>query len=78
MRIELGEDMPIKRPQCHIENPAETDYCGKYAAPLKSSEAVNISRIKILHVPMKELALGGTFVGRYQILEELGIVKKSE
>jgi len=60
--------MTIKCPQCHFENPSDTDYCGMCAAPLKAVDEAAVSHTKTLQVPMKELTLGSTFDGRYQII----------
>jgi len=57
-------------PKCQFNNPDDTVYCGKCAAPLKSPE--EISPTKTLVTPTQELIGGTTFAGRYQIIEELG------
>jgi len=62
----------IKCPQCNFENPDDTLYCGKCAAPLKPSEKVSVSHTETLETPRQELTTGSTFAGRYQIIEELG------
>jgi serine/threonine protein kinase/Tfp pilus assembly protein PilF len=62
----------MKCPKCHFENPDDTLYCGKCAAPLQSSEEIDISYTKTLQISIKELPIGSSFAGRYQVLEELG------
>jgi serine/threonine protein kinase/Flp pilus assembly protein TadD len=62
----------VKCPKCHFENPDDTIYCGKCAAPLKPSEEIEASPTETLEVPKKELSTGSTFAGRYQIIEEIG------
>jgi len=57
-------------PKCQFNNPDDTVYCGKCAAPLKSPE--EISPTKTLVTPTQELIGGTTFAGRYQIIQELG------
>jgi serine/threonine protein kinase/Tfp pilus assembly protein PilF len=64
--------MAIKCPRCHFENPDNTLYCGKCAAPLLSSEEISSSPTRTLETPVEELTTGFTFAGRYQIIEELG------
>jgi serine/threonine protein kinase len=62
--------MAITCPKCQSENPDDTIYCGKCAAPLTSAEEISIT--KTLITPTESLQRGSTFAGRYQILEELG------
>ncbi len=62
--------MEVKCPECQFENPDDTIYCGKCAAPLKSAEDIGVT--KTLETPAKGLTVGATFGGRYQIIEELG------
>jgi serine/threonine protein kinase/lipoprotein NlpI len=62
--------MSVKCPKCQHENPDDTLYCGKCAAPLKSAEEISIT--KTLITPSEVLQKGSSIAGRYQILEELG------
>jgi tetratricopeptide (TPR) repeat protein/tRNA A-37 threonylcarbamoyl transferase component Bud32 len=62
----------VKCPKCHFENPEDTFYCGKCATPLPSSKDISVSQTETLQAPIKELTMGATFAGRYQVIEELG------
>jgi len=62
----------MKCPKCNFENPGDTLYCGKCAAPLKSSEKISAPLTETLETPKEELTTGSIFAGRYQIIEELG------
>jgi len=64
--------MSVKCPNCQFENPDNTIYCGKCAAPLKPSDDVFLSATKTLQVSTKELTRGSTLAERYEIIEELG------
>ena len=65
--------MPIKCPKCNFNNPDDTLYCGKCAAPLKPSEEIPDSPTKTLETPIESLKRGTTFAERYDLIEELGI-----
>jgi len=57
----------MKCPKCDHDNPADTKFCGNCAAPLKSAQT------ETLQTPLiRELARGGTFGGRFEVIEELG------
>jgi serine/threonine protein kinase len=62
--------MAIKCPRCDFNNPDDTLYCGKCAAPLRPSQDIDIT--ETIEAPKEELTTGSTFAGRYQIIEELG------
>jgi len=62
----------MKCPKCHSENPADSTYCSKCATLLSPPRATPISVTKTLEMPTKELTIGSTFAGRYQIIEEIG------
>lgn len=64
--------MKVECPKCHFENPDDTVYCGKCAAPLKPSENISVSFTRTLETAKEELTTGSTFADRYQIIEELG------
>jgi serine/threonine protein kinase/Tfp pilus assembly protein PilF len=58
----------IKCPKCHFENPDDTVYCGKCAAPLRPSNDISLSCTKTLKTPKPTK----TIAGKYKILTELG------
>jgi len=62
----------MKCSKCSFENPDDTLYCGKCAAPLKPSEEISAPLTETLETPKEELTTGSLFAGRYQIIEELG------
>ena len=62
----------MKCSKCNFENPDDTLYCGKCAAPLKPSEKISAALTETLEKPKEELTTGTLFAGRYQIIEELG------
>jgi TolB-like protein/Tfp pilus assembly protein PilF/predicted Ser/Thr protein kinase len=62
--------MGVKCLKCRHENPEEALYCSQCAAPLKSAEAVSVT--KTLITPKGSLHKGTTLAGRYTIIEELG------
>ncbi len=62
----------MKCSKCNFENPEDTLYCGKCAAPLKPSEKISAPLTETLETPQEELTTGSIFAGRYQIIEELG------
>jgi serine/threonine protein kinase len=62
----------MKCPKCHFDNPNDTNFCGKCATQLPSSEDIVFSHTQTLRTPIKELTTSSTFAGRYQIIEELG------
>jgi tetratricopeptide (TPR) repeat protein len=64
--------MSNRCPKCHYDNPDDTIYCGKCAAPLKPSTKIPIAYTETLREPREELTTGSTFAGKYQIIEELG------
>jgi len=57
-----------KCPKCHFENPDDTVYCGKCAAPLRPSNDISLSRTETLRTPKPTK----TIAGKYKILKELG------
>ncbi len=62
--------MGTKCPKCRSNNPDSQNYCGECGTQLILSG--EISPTKTLVIPTHELAVGSTFAGRYQIIEELG------
>ena len=63
--------MTVKCPECQTENTSDSQFCKKCATPLPLSEGVSVT--KTLETPVKKLARGTTFAGRYEILAELGM-----
>ncbi len=57
-------------PKCHFENTDTARYCSNCAAPLQSSEGIEVT--ETLEAPKEEMTTGSTFAGRYEIVEELG------
>jgi serine/threonine protein kinase/tetratricopeptide (TPR) repeat protein len=64
--------MATQCPKCNTENPSDSKYCKECATPLPSAEDVQPSFTKTLLTPVKDLAQGTLFAGRYEIIEELG------
>ena len=62
----------MKCPNCSFENPANTSYCGKCAAPLDPAKDLSFSQTETIRKPLQELTTGSIFAGRYQVIEELG------
>jgi len=62
--------MAITCPKCQSENPDDTIYCGKCAAPLKSGEGISVTKTFV--TPADRLQEGATLAGRYRIVSELG------
>ncbi|MCX6574582.1 MAG: protein kinase, partial [Candidatus Aminicenantes bacterium] len=60
--------MTVKCLRCRHDNPAETKFCGQCAAPLDPAVALT----ETIQAPVRELATGSIFAGRYQVIEELG------
>jgi len=59
-------------PKCHFENPDNSSFCSKCAAPLPSLEEISASPTKTLEKAPDELTRGTTFAARYEVIEELG------
>jgi len=64
----------MKCPKCQNENPSDTRFCGNCAAPLRptSPPADTPFPSETMQAPVRELATGTIFAGRYQVIEELG------
>lgn len=63
----------MKCPKCGYLNQDQSQFCGKCAAPLQSSGDISETKTKTLDLSMiEELAIGSTYAGRYQIIEEVG------
>ncbi len=64
--------MLLECPNCHHENPKETNFCGKCATPLPNLDDVFSRQTQTMETPREELTTGSTFAKRYTIIEELG------
>jgi len=63
----------IKCPKCHSENPDTKQYCADCGTQLiPSSRKIPAGPTETLQTPLRELTMGSTLAGRYQIIEELG------
>jgi len=62
----------MKCPKCQSENPPETNFCGKCGSPLIPLEQIQSMPTKTLVTSLRDLMIGSTFAGRYQVIEELG------
>jgi len=71
----------MKCPKCQAENPKTSRFCADCGAQLGGHEPKSLefgiassksTSTETLQTPIKELATGSTFAGRYQIIEELG------
>jgi serine/threonine protein kinase/Tfp pilus assembly protein PilF len=63
---------PMKCPKCQFDNPDNTRYCGNCGSPFPSAIHISSSPTETFEPQEEELAIGSTFAGRYQIIEELG------
>ncbi|MBN2198331.1 MAG: protein kinase, partial [Candidatus Aminicenantes bacterium] len=75
----------MKCPQCRFDNPQGTRFCGQCGAPLDDAAraasrdagdaappGAKGARSQTMSLPVKELASGAVFAGRYEVIEELG------
>jgi eukaryotic-like serine/threonine-protein kinase len=63
----------LRCPTCRFDNPRETKFCGQCGVPLTPAASAQASSTQtILMSPLRELAPGTLFAGRYQVIEELG------
>ena len=62
----------MKCPKCQVENPETSLFCSGCGAKLDAARELSLFQTETLQTPLKELATGSTFAGRYQIIEELG------
>jgi serine/threonine protein kinase/tetratricopeptide (TPR) repeat protein len=63
----------VKCPKCRFDNTSDSRFCKECGTQLFSTKEISVSQTETLHIPVKELATGSTFAGRYQIVEELGM-----
>ena len=64
--------MTVTCPKCQTENPETKQFCGDCGTPLPSSKDIRPEVTVTLQTPIKQLATGAIFAGRYQVIEELG------
>ena len=65
--------MTVNCPKCQTENPVESSYCSKCGTRIEPATAhIPVLKTETFQTPIKELATGSTFAGRYQVIEELG------
>ena len=62
----------MKCPKCQFENPTDSSFCAKCGTQIKPSKEKFFSSTETLKTPIKELATGTIFAGRYEVIEELG------
>jgi len=62
----------MKCPKCNFENPSDSSFCNKCGTQIRPSERISASYTETLQTYKKELTIGSTFAGRYQVIEELG------
>jgi serine/threonine protein kinase/Flp pilus assembly protein TadD len=61
-----------KCPKCQLENPETSLFCSGCGAKLEAARDLSLFQTATLQTPIKELATGSIFAGRYQVIEELG------
>jgi serine/threonine protein kinase/tetratricopeptide (TPR) repeat protein len=61
----------MKCSRCGFDNPSDTRFCGRCAAPLAPADVPSASTDTMI-APVRELETGTTFARRYQVIEELG------
>jgi len=61
-------------PKCRAANPGTQKFCGECGTPLPNAVGAGplAEATETYQAPIKELATGTTFAGRYQVIEELG------
>jgi len=62
----------MRCPNCHIDNPDSSRFCGGCAAPLTREGAPSVPLTKTLGTPAHGLAKGTIVAGKYRIAEEIG------
>ena len=62
----------MKCPACHSDNPDESRFCNKCAAPLEPPEDVTAVATQTFVPSTKTLTPGTIFSGKYKIIEKLG------
>jgi serine/threonine protein kinase len=62
----------IKCPKCHSENAETSLFCSGCGTKLEAAKELSQLQTETLKTSLKELSMGSTFAGRYQVIEELG------
>ena len=70
----------MKCPKCHFDNPSDSSFCSKCGTRIGRHEPISPEfgimspdfKTETLQTPIKELTMGSTFAGRYQVIEKLG------
>jgi len=63
----------MKCPSCQFENSSDSRFCSRCGTQLLSPpEPASLTQTATLPASLHELAVGSTFAGRYQVVEELG------
>jgi len=64
--------MGIECPKCHSVNPDNSRFCNKCATPLPPAKDISSIPTGTRETPVDEIIRGGTFAGRYEVIEKLG------
>lgn len=59
-------------PKCHKKNPGDSRYCSHCGTQMTPPGDDSFFRTETIGISGKELNVGSTFAGRYQVIEELG------
>jgi TolB-like protein/tRNA A-37 threonylcarbamoyl transferase component Bud32 len=63
----------MKCPRCQYDNPTDSRFCSRCGTQiLYSPEPTSFTQTVAYQPGLRELAIGGTFARRYQVMEELG------
>src|SRR4030042_5247626 len=68
----ISREASMKCPACQTDNPSDSKFCKECSTPLSARKDIPVSRTETLNQPIKELAAGTNFSGRYQVIAELG------
>src|SRR4030042_1803709 len=68
----ISREASMKCPACQTDNPSDSKFCKECSIPLSARKDIPVSQTETLNQPIKELAAGTNFSGRYQVIEELG------
>jgi len=62
----------MKCPKCHADNPDTSRFCGNCATSLTSAKTIPPSLTETLESPVRIVAPGTVYAGRYEILVQIG------